>query len=219
MALIDQVRRAAIARAVETEQLPPLIGPRSDAELSSFRYPFERGLSGYIQKLPDLQALLPHARRILDIGAGRGLALAEIQEQYLCEVVATGITQAQDALVPLTLCTAVELPFPDQSFDLVVSVQSISWEPDQRAAIREATRVLTPGGVGLHFLTTFSYSVAHRYGEAFWEEIGIDRQDYVPYEFAPDIDVTGARVMVNPVEMKHPYGEHHLAYYVKVVRE
>lgn len=41
---------------------------------------------------------------------------------------------------------AGELPFADQSFDVVVSTEAFHWFPDQRAALGEIRRVLVPGG-------------------------------------------------------------------------
>jgi ubiquinone/menaquinone biosynthesis C-methylase UbiE len=38
------------------------------------------------------------------------------------------------------------LPFPDQSFDLAVSANALQFTPDIRAAVREMTRVVRPGG-------------------------------------------------------------------------
>ncbi len=44
---------------------------------------------------------------------------------------------------------AARLPFPDSSLDLYVSFETIEHIPDDRAAVREARRVLAPGGIFL----------------------------------------------------------------------
>ena len=38
------------------------------------------------------------------------------------------------------------LPFPDSSFDLVMAITLLGLMPDPRGAVRELSRVLTPGG-------------------------------------------------------------------------
>jgi ubiquinone/menaquinone biosynthesis C-methylase UbiE len=48
--------------------------------------------------------------------------------------------------VALHLADAQALPFPDGSFDTVVSTLSLCTIPDDRAAIAEARRVLRPDG-------------------------------------------------------------------------
>jgi uncharacterized protein (DUF433 family)/SAM-dependent methyltransferase len=45
---------------------------------------------------------------------------------------------------------ASRLPFPDGSFDVVVSLASFEHFPDPEAAIRECARVTTSGGISLH---------------------------------------------------------------------
>ncbi len=53
------------------------------------------------------------------------------------------------ANVELIACSAEELPFEDNSFDLVYSSHVLEHIPDQEKALREISRVLKPGG--LHF--------------------------------------------------------------------
>jgi ubiquinone/menaquinone biosynthesis C-methylase UbiE len=101
--------------------------------------------------------LLAQARgRVLEIGAGTGLNLPHYP-QHLDELV---LTEPQSAMAaglhkriaglarPVTVVEAgaQELPFPDASFDTVVSTLVLCTVPDADAAITEIRRVLKPGG-------------------------------------------------------------------------
>jgi len=45
------------------------------------------------------------------------------------------------------LMSAMELGFPDESFDAIFHSTLLHWTPDPERAIREMARVLKPGGV------------------------------------------------------------------------
>ena len=99
-------------------------------------------------------------QRVLDVAAGNGnVALAAARRG--CEVVASDyvpelLERARERAVAERLdiafreADAEALPFPDGSFDVVVSTFGVMFTPDQEAAASEMLRVLTPGGkVGL----------------------------------------------------------------------
>jgi ubiquinone/menaquinone biosynthesis C-methylase UbiE len=97
--------------------------------------------------------------RALEIGAGTGyFSLNLLQAGVIREAVATDISQGMlDALsrtasrlglhVTTVRTEAAELPFPDDSFDLVFGHAVLHHLPDLDAAFREFRRVLRPGGV------------------------------------------------------------------------
>jgi SAM-dependent methyltransferase len=108
-----------------------------------------------------VQAADPHAgQRVLDVACGTGNAALVAGRRY-CEV--TGIdyvpelierakarAQAEGMDVDFRVEDAQELPFPDASFDVVLSAIGVMFAPDQEKAAGELLRVCRPGGtIGL----------------------------------------------------------------------
>jgi SAM-dependent methyltransferase len=119
---------------------------------------------------------------------------------------------------PFVEAVATALPFEDGSFELVLSFNALSWEPDQLTAIREAFRVLKPCGVALIYLHPFSYSVWLSLGDSFWEEIRVDAAACRPYEFSPQKPLGLAGLTVRPVTLHHPSPQHQEGYYLVLRR-
>ena len=105
--------------------------------------------------------------RVLEVACGRGGFLRELALAGACvtgcdfsfaalRVARTRLGGAAvDSPATLTQGDAQSLPFADNSFDLVVSCETIEHLPDVRAAVREMHRVTRPGGKLL--LTTPNY--------------------------------------------------------------
>ncbi len=93
---------------------------------------------------------LPKNAAILDIGCGKGFMLHDFKE-LMPESTVAGIdvseyalAHAMDSVKPfLKIASAEKLPFPDKSFDLVVSINSIHNLPlaSLKTALREVERV------------------------------------------------------------------------------
>jgi ubiquinone/menaquinone biosynthesis C-methylase UbiE len=101
---------------------------------------------------------LPRPGRVLDVGCGTGRLLrraaASFPDADLVGVdpAADMVRQAEaarpaDVGARFVQAAAEALPFGDASFDLVVSSMSFHHWADQRAGLREARRVLAPGGL------------------------------------------------------------------------
>jgi ubiquinone/menaquinone biosynthesis C-methylase UbiE len=107
---------------------------------------------------PAFLAMLPAIRglRGLDVGCGEGSNTRELARlgARMCaiDIAPTFIRHARatEAIDPLGIifqvADALSLPFADNSFDFVTAFMSMMDMPDQSRALREAHRVLRPGG-------------------------------------------------------------------------
>ena len=127
------------------------LGSREDFEAhANARYqlePYIRDFAGFSQSA---------GKRVLEIGVGMG---ADYLEWLKAGAHATGVDLSSVSIerakqrCELAGCTpdlrvadAEHLPFPDSTFDLVYSYGVMHHSPDTRQCIREARRVLKPGG-------------------------------------------------------------------------
>jgi SAM-dependent methyltransferase len=91
----------------------------------------------------------------LEIGAGTGVLLHRLRDRG-CSVQGVEVNQELIAEahrwfgdVPIRKTSGTELPFPDGSFDVVMSFDVFEHIPDSDAHLREVERVLRPGGAYL----------------------------------------------------------------------
>jgi ubiquinone/menaquinone biosynthesis C-methylase UbiE len=100
----------------------------------------------------------PSPAAVLDVGCGTGALLRELEGRLPEGIDLTGVDPAPAMLevgrgklrpgsrIHLEEAFAEQLPFPDGTFDLVVSTVSFHHWSDQRAGLGEAARVLRPEG-------------------------------------------------------------------------
>jgi ubiquinone/menaquinone biosynthesis C-methylase UbiE len=136
-----------------------------DHETTRVRRVYERDAAGYDQEIGHFErAMLDDGRAwaceqvagdVLEIAIGTGRNLPF----YPAEVRLTGIdlssamlakaeerARALGRAVVLRIGDAHALDFPDETFDSVIMTLALCTIPDERRAIREAKRVLRPGG-------------------------------------------------------------------------
>ncbi len=93
------------------------------------------------------------ARRILDLGCGTGRSLDGVAPSAATHVVGLDLSVAMlalarkhDSTYQLVRATADLPPFLDGIFDLAFSVLAFHHFPNQRTVVKEAFRLLRPGG-------------------------------------------------------------------------
>lgn len=91
--------------------------------------------------------------QLLDVASGTGDLALEIQRQCpRCEVIASDFCAemlahaASRGIAKTIVADALQLPFPDQAFDVVTVAFGLRNMADYPAALREMHRVLKPGG-------------------------------------------------------------------------
>jgi SAM-dependent methyltransferase len=106
--------------------------------------------------------------RVLDVAAGNGNATLAAARRW-CEVVSTDYVpallargraraSAEGLSVQFEQADAEDLPYPDHSFDVVLSTFGVMFTPDQDKAAAEVARVCIPGGrIGLANWTPASF--------------------------------------------------------------
>ena len=106
--------------------------------------------------------------RVLDVAAGNGNATLAAARRW-CEVTSTDYVpsllesgraraQAEGHTIQFQQADAENLPFPDASFDVVMSTFGVMFTPNQEQAASELARVCKPGGkIGLANWTPESF--------------------------------------------------------------
>lgn len=90
------------------------------------------------------------AKRILDVGCGIGTYTRKFRvfssQVYGVDVDAERCARAGQSIPNITAAPAEQLPYADDSFDVVFLHEVIEHVTDDRVAIEEAVRVTAPGG-------------------------------------------------------------------------
>jgi arsenite methyltransferase len=130
-----------------------------DADVAALLDRAYRGRDAVRRRHANLAALDPaEGEAVLDIGCGTGILLRELFGCVGPSGTAHGIDPSEDMLsaartacdgvknVSIRRADAYNLPFEDDSFDAVVSVQVFEYLDDLPRALTQCRRVLKPGG-------------------------------------------------------------------------
>jgi ubiquinone/menaquinone biosynthesis C-methylase UbiE len=133
-----------------------------------------RFVSGNVVLRWSLHGLAPHGD-VLEVGAGSGAMAAEVLARYPAvthltvtdvdpAMVDVAATRLEGERVTTQQADATDLPFDDDSFDVVLSWVMLHHTVRWRDALAEAVRVLKPGGrlVGYDLLATKALRALHR---------------------------------------------------------
>jgi len=123
----------------------------ADAKAITLGHPSYVWRFGQDRRLAMIARYAPlEGKRILDTGCGLGMYVRAFRrfsdEVYGIDLDPDRITQASRELPNLQVASAERLPFEDNSFDVALSHEVWEHVGDDRAAAREAVRVLRPGG-------------------------------------------------------------------------
>lgn len=140
----------ALEKAGVTEITPQTLGPAD--QLHAGGIDATRNLARMAQ--------MKAGARVLDIGSGLGGPARVFASEFACDVTGIDLTPefVRDATVLTERCgladtvrfdvgSALELPYGDASFDVVVTEHAVMNIKDRDTFYREAFRVLKPGGV------------------------------------------------------------------------
>jgi ubiquinone/menaquinone biosynthesis C-methylase UbiE len=92
---------------------------------------------------------------ILDIGCGTGSGLRFLMKQGMSKLVGIDLSPEMikharknlPSSILLKVASVDKIPFPDNSFDIVINTEAFHHFPDPKKAIQEMTRVLKEGGM------------------------------------------------------------------------
>lgn len=187
-------------------------------ELSYDEEATRRLLSVYVtpdvaeQREEFLRVLQPRSgERVLDVGAGPGFLAAAIGSAVGPSGSVSGVDISQPLLgaarnhcaaqpwIEFHQADATDLPFPDASFDAVISTQVLEYVPGVDAALAEMRRVLRPTGRAVIVDTDWDSIVWHSPDRArmnrillAWEEHAAD--PYLPRSLAKKLASAGFQV-------------------------
>jgi len=85
--------------------------------------------------------------KLLDLGCGEGALLQQVNgDAFGADLNLDRLVLSAEKNLPVTLADGCLLPFVDETFDMVISMEVLEHVPDMAVMMREVQRVLKPGG-------------------------------------------------------------------------
>lgn len=126
-------------------------------KIDAFDGQYIGGIKGMRRLLEKMGIQKDPEYRVLEVGAATGFTSRYVAKMYGCHVTSTDISETlvekgrQKAQgldnIAFRVADAMDLDFPDESFDAVYGIATNGVLPDKPRALREYNRVLKPGGV------------------------------------------------------------------------
>jgi SAM-dependent methyltransferase len=119
-------------------------------------------------------------QRALDVGCGPGALTAQLVQRLGADAVAAvdpsepfvAASRARFPQVDVQQASAEQLPFPDDSFDLVLAQLVVLFMSDPVAGLAEMARVARPGGVVAACVWDHGNASGHGPLSLFWRAVG-----------------------------------------------
>lgn len=123
---------------------------------------------------------LSEGEKVLDVGCGQGLLLSRLSKTY--KIKGVGIDVSEKSIqsakknfggknLSFKVAEAARIPFPNSSFDAVVSFDALEHIRAQEKAVAEMVRVLKPGGSLLVYTLNKNDKLTLNW---IWEKLGFD---------------------------------------------
>lgn len=107
---------------------------------------FETNEHAYASEVDALDELRLDGAPALEVGVGTGRFASPLGIEYGLDPTPEMAARARDRGISSVLGVAEQLPFEDEAFELVLMVTTICFVEDLTETLREALRVLSPGG-------------------------------------------------------------------------
>ncbi len=148
----------------------------------------------------ELHAILPFLRqdaRILEIGGGTGLQARILSEKgyNITSIDVEHSNYAEQRLFSVLNYDGINIPFPDGSFDIIISSSTLEHIPNLIPFLEETARVLAPAGTCVHVLPSATWSVSTFAGHYITLMEAIVRD--IPILIPRKMDITEARRILN----------------------